>query len=173
MKKITIIGTSLLMVIALASFFFYQSCSPDPCKTTVCNNGGTCADGYCICAAGFEGIDCSTLSRDKLVKVWHTTSNSCDTAATGAAISITANTTNNKGLKIAYFSHLTCQTGTILISCTMTGTNTFVIDNSTYCGIIFTGTGSLDGSTLTVTYSFNDTSGFNVPSTGNCTAIYN
>jgi hypothetical protein len=59
MKRISFLTT--FSVIALFSLVLYMaSCKPDPCKTRAveCNNGGTCKDGDCICAAGYEGESC-------------------------------------------------------------------------------------------------------------------
>lgn len=59
MKRISFLTT--FSVIALFSLVLYMaSCKPDPCKTRAveCNNGGTCKDGECICAAGYEGDSC-------------------------------------------------------------------------------------------------------------------
>jgi hypothetical protein len=38
------------------------SCSSDKCKFVNCSNGGTCDGGACICAAGYEGPLCETVS---------------------------------------------------------------------------------------------------------------
>lgn len=47
------------------SFSFFQSC--DPCASIICNHGGTCVNGSCICTAGYEGPDCSIESRNKFL----------------------------------------------------------------------------------------------------------
>ncbi len=47
------------------SFSFFQSC--DPCASIICNHGGTCVNGSCICTAGYEGTDCSIESRNKFL----------------------------------------------------------------------------------------------------------
>lgn len=42
------------------------SCTQDPCKDVVCENGGACFDGNCQCAPGFSGEDCSIDNCDAL-----------------------------------------------------------------------------------------------------------
>ena len=56
MKKIK----SLLYIALVASVFSVAliSCTPDPCKDVVCQNGGTCLEGTCDCAAGYFGTFC-------------------------------------------------------------------------------------------------------------------
>jgi len=36
-----------------------NSCKKDPCDSTVCHNGGYCANGQCVCPQGYTGADCS------------------------------------------------------------------------------------------------------------------
>jgi hypothetical protein len=59
----------LLTAIATVGVFSatFISCTPDACKSVVCNNGGSCLDGACQCASGFEGTSCQTASRDKFI----------------------------------------------------------------------------------------------------------
>lgn len=52
MKSITILASFALC------FFMFSSCR-DKCKDVVCLNGGTCADGDCICPEPWGGADCS------------------------------------------------------------------------------------------------------------------
>ena len=70
MKKIYI-----LIFITLIGGILSFSCT-DKCKDITCNNGGTCNDGKCSCAPGFEGNNCSTASRDKFIGTWIGTTSS-------------------------------------------------------------------------------------------------
>lgn len=38
-----------------------------PCENIICLNGGTCNDGVCYCAAGFEGKNCAQRWSDRFV----------------------------------------------------------------------------------------------------------
>lgn len=46
-----------------------SACKKDPCKDVNCVNGD-CVDGTCVCAAGYEGADCSTAENDKFLGTW-------------------------------------------------------------------------------------------------------
>ena len=52
-----------------ATMLFTTSCTQDLCvkNKITCQNGGTCLDGICTCAAGYEGDLCATESRTKFV----------------------------------------------------------------------------------------------------------
>jgi len=56
-------STITLLLITILLF----GCKKDPCKDVDCLNGGTCIDGTCQCAAGFEGSECDTESRQALI----------------------------------------------------------------------------------------------------------
>src|SRR2546421_8302190 len=67
MKKVSIFGMSILTVIAVATVMFINACTSDPCKDVVCQNGGNCVSGTCVCTAGYEGTNCETESRAKFL----------------------------------------------------------------------------------------------------------
>lgn len=43
----------------------------DPCKDVACQNAGTCDDGTCICATGYEGTNCETEQRAKFLATYN------------------------------------------------------------------------------------------------------
>lgn len=49
---------SVISIFAISTYF--SACTADSCKTRAveCMNGGTCKDGDCICAKGYEGDSC-------------------------------------------------------------------------------------------------------------------
>lgn len=51
----------LYLLLAIAILFTTESCKKDPCKDTVCLNGGACDDGTCICPTGYSGPQCQTF----------------------------------------------------------------------------------------------------------------
>jgi hypothetical protein len=59
-----------IKIFFVLSALIMTSCAKDACKDTVCNNGGVCNDGTCICAAWFEGTNCSTEQRAKYFGVY-------------------------------------------------------------------------------------------------------
>lgn len=56
---------SFLATAALGTTLFFASCKEDKCKDVTCNNGGTCIDGSCECATGYEGTKCETAANLK------------------------------------------------------------------------------------------------------------
>lgn len=67
----------IIFTVMVASFMFVTVVSvtckkeKDPCEDVVCYNGGHCEDGTCVCAAGYEGADCKTESREKFLGTWY------------------------------------------------------------------------------------------------------
>lgn len=60
MKKYSIVYTTLVVLGFFSISLWMNSCKPNPCVTRAveCKNGGTCKDGDCICASGYEGDSC-------------------------------------------------------------------------------------------------------------------
>jgi hypothetical protein len=116
----------LLTAIATVGVFSatFTSCTPDPCKDVICNNGGSCLDGACQCASGFEGTNCETSSRAKFIGNYTV----LDTAQAVASYSctITASSTDPTKVIISNPANLN-----------LIGTNTSV-------------TGTVSGNTLTI-----------------------
>jgi len=59
-----------MLAVGAFTMVTYTACNKDECKDVVCNNGGTCANGSCNCATGYEGTNCETETRAKFVKTW-------------------------------------------------------------------------------------------------------
>jgi hypothetical protein len=70
MKKLKSILVASILTVATFSATVFTSCNPDACKDVVCSNGGTCTDGTCACAVGYEGTNCDTESKAKFLKNW-------------------------------------------------------------------------------------------------------
>ncbi len=62
----------LFTFLSLTAVIFF-SCNRDLCKGVVCANGGICNRGQCTCQAGYEGINCETISRSKFIGAWTVT----------------------------------------------------------------------------------------------------
>ncbi len=73
MKSIRNIAFSALLALGAFTTVTYTACNPDECKDVVCNNGGSCVDGTCNCATGYEGTKCETEARKKFIKTWTAT----------------------------------------------------------------------------------------------------
>lgn len=64
------------VLIAAISVISIISCTKDNTKSTTiikcvtCDNGGLCINDTCRCPAGYEGVTCQTLSRNKYIGSW-------------------------------------------------------------------------------------------------------
>ncbi|MBX2906717.1 MAG: hypothetical protein KF744_11805 [Taibaiella sp.] len=54
-----ILLTSILTLLTFGAVI-YTSCQKDRCKRLICQNGGTCQDGFCYCTSGYTGRYCQT-----------------------------------------------------------------------------------------------------------------
>ncbi len=72
-----------LTLISIASFFaigsvvLYTGCVQDSCTDLQCQNGGSCADGFCRCPTGYEGTECENSIADRFVGTY-TGATRCD-----------------------------------------------------------------------------------------------
>ena len=148
MKSIRNIAFSALLTFGAFSAITYTACNKDECKDVVCQNGGTCSEGNCTCPTGFEGTNCETLSRDKMLGTYLGTE-VCDLGTDNYSITLSANSDKIKITLINLYNDA------ITAVCTMTGANTFTF-NGTQSGATFTGTGTYASSTLTVEYTLTD-----------------
>ena len=57
-----LVALSALLTVSAFCAVIYTSCKKDDCKDVVCNHGGTCSGGSCICPTGYEGTSCETRS---------------------------------------------------------------------------------------------------------------
>ena len=167
MKKLSILTAGIMMVFSLAIITFYSSCT-DPCKDVVCLNAGTCVDGACSCADGYEGDDCGTAIRQKFIGSW-TAADACSLSGTGAyTVTVTAGTgifdvkITNMWNAFVNQVNATISGNTITISTQEPDSDGFTISG--------TGTISSDGLTITWTYTVTDTS---TGDTDTCTSTWN
>lgn len=146
----TILMASFLTLGALTTMTF-TSCNGDKCKDTVCNNGGTCneSDGSCSCAVGYEGTDCATLSRAKFIGVFIGTE-TCTIGSDAYSITCSASASDlTFNIQNLYNQSLTAVASA--------NGNAFTIPSQTVgAGITASGSGSITGDNITVTYTIND-----------------
>lgn len=120
----------------------------DPCKDVTCQNGGTCDEGECICPTGYEGTNCETEERAKFFGTWRTTNETCTSGGPSTFdITITTNSGDISKINIAnlYGAGFTAVA-------TLTGNNVSIASQSFGTGSIV-GSGSLSGTTLTLSYT--------------------
>lgn len=149
MKSIRNIAFSALLAVGAFTTITYTSCNTDECEDVECFNGGTCIAGSCACPTGYEGTDCTTLTRDKFVGVYNG-NETCTIGSDTYAITLSA---NSEDLKINYTNVYNQNLSAV---CTITSTNTFTFSGSAAGGITYNGTGSLNANTITVDYTVND-----------------
>ncbi len=167
--------------VVLGSLVGLQSCNTDPCdaSTIVCKNNGSCLDGVCLCASGWEGSNCETQSLTKFLGNNNTAATYSFTDSSNVA------TCNNTG-NTAYTGNLEVKrstsdstkllivnlggfgTGTI-VNAYITSTNKLTIPSQQITGasnitVDGLGTYTKNGTTETIagTYTSND-------GTSNCT----
>lgn len=122
----------------------------DPCAGVTCQNGGVCVNGDCDCPPGYTGDDCSGESNDVTPFLGtYDADQTCTTSNTTYIIVITEGT-DTAEVVMSNFAGLS-----ILISGFITG-NDMSIPSQTDSGLTITGSGSLSGSILTITYTITD-----------------
>ncbi len=151
MKQIRQIALSALLTFSAFGAVVYTSCNKDECKDVVCQNGGTCAEGVCTCATGYEGTNCETKSRDKFVGTYAGTE-ICTLGNDSYSVVVSA---NSDAIKLTMTGLYNDPTAPYTATCTMTAKDAFTFSGSSSASasIIFSGTGTLTGSTLKIVYT--------------------
>ncbi len=60
MKNIKLFIITAIVMITGSGLLIFSSCSKTTCGNLVCQNGGSCSDGKCVCPAGYSGNLCQT-----------------------------------------------------------------------------------------------------------------
>jgi len=58
----------LLLLVSITTLTL-NSCKKDPCDSTICLNGGYCANGSCVCPEGYTGADCSQQKTPTQIRI--------------------------------------------------------------------------------------------------------
>ncbi|MCB9233141.1 MAG: calcium-binding EGF-like domain-containing protein [Bacteroidia bacterium] len=143
----------------------------DPCANTECLNGGSCVDGTCVCATGYEGSDCSTLSRAKLIGAYNV-AETCSGSPFTYACTISGSTSDDLKINFSNFYDLLGFYGiSTPVTATMSGEESFVVSTTITSGAdtyTVSGNGSVNSdATLSLTYNV-DVNG----TVDACTATY-
>jgi hypothetical protein len=143
MKSFRLVALSALLTVGTFGTVVYTSCTKDACKGVTCLNGGTCSGGTCTCPTGYEGANCETTSRTKIIKIW----SASDTKVGGAALP-------------TYSSNI------------VGGTAIADVKISNFSGLFINDVnGSLNGNTITVVNQVPDNDTFSVSGTGTYDAV--
>ena len=70
MKKISLIGSTILLFLMVSGGVLFNACTKDPCKKIICKNDGICRDGKCKCKLGFDGVNCESKMYERYIGVW-------------------------------------------------------------------------------------------------------
>lgn len=157
MKKLKTILLAGVMTAGIFSTAVFTSCNSDACADVVCSNGGSCVDGTCACPAGYEGAKCETESRTKLIGNYLMSG----TDNTGGTYTNVPATTTTSSASKTKFLFAVASAG-LSLTCTMSAANAFVIDNQTLSGTTYSGSGTYNGSTLTMILNEVDNTGTTV-----------
>lgn len=168
MKKTIFLGVPVLALFATALIFFYTSCTTDPCKDVVCLNDGVCNAGNCDCAPGYEGTDCSTVSRDKFIGTFLVNDVCTTSGSSSYNVVITSSSTD---VTKAFISNA-WNAFTNLVNATIDGSAiTIPLQEPDGDGFTISGSGTMDvaNGVITMTYTVTDT---NTSTTDNCNATW-
>lgn len=131
-----------------------NSCT-DACKDVVCQNGGTCVDGSCDCAAGYEGTNCETETRAKILGTFQVEENCTVTGPAQYNVTISSSSADVLNVIVTPFGGYTGASGTLKLdgsTLTLSG-----ITGTTLLFTGFSGTVNASGSTITgVSYTVSD-----------------
>lgn len=137
----------VLVFIALATSMTFSSCK-DECKDVDCLNGGTCSDGDCNCADGYEGSNCGTESRAKYFGSYNTINEMC--ASGGPSVFSITITTNSGGINKITMNNL--YDANLPVVATLSGSSVTIASQAFGTGSI-SGSGSFTGNILTLSYT--------------------
>ena len=160
---------NVIAVFALAiGLMFAQSCA-DPCKDVECGANGTCVEGVCECNAGFEGDQCETEMRTKFLKTGATVSETCGGTNTPAYTVDIIKGNAIDAVRIKNLGNYDCSgtTSEYYVEGTVSGTSLTIPQqtvNILTCSITFSGSGSVSGTSVSITYTATYTGG-----SDNCT----
>ncbi|MBL7767036.1 MAG: calcium-binding EGF-like domain-containing protein [Chitinophagaceae bacterium] len=151
MKNLKSILVASFLTVGIFSTTVFTSCDPDPCQDVICNNGGTCTDGTCTCKAGYEGTDCSTLSRTKFIGTY-TGNETCTVGTDSYSIQCTTNSDDTKFNIINLYNN-----SPQLTAIASADGNSFTIPSQTVgAGVTASGSGAITSNSITITYTISD-----------------
>ena len=147
--------TRILQILGVAAIatIGMVSCDTDACKDVECGVNGTCLEGDCVCDAGYEGVSCETESRVKFNGTYLASGTiTCPESGNG--------TLSDETLTIAASSAAANKVtidlaGAILLTATVNGSD-LTVDPKTVNGLEYTGSGTLNASGTTLSFTINE-----------------
>lgn len=152
-----------LTVASIATITLSGCKKDDPCEGVTCSNGGTCNNGSCSCAAGYEGSTCGTEVRSKFIASYSVQENCSPGGNFNYNMTINSSATGVQNVVLNNFYGV----GAAVVG-TVSGTSINIANQTvTVSGqaLTFSGSGQVNGSIMTLSYTASQ--GGNVD---NCTA---
>lgn len=150
MKSIRQIALTAMLTIGAFSAITYTSCTKDECKDVVCQNGGTCSEGTCTCATGYEGTNCETASSKKFAGSYSVIEQCSESGGVGPyTATISQSSSNAVNVLLQNF-------GDYNATITVTGSvdkTTLTIPAQTVSGYDISGSGTYNNGVITITYT--------------------
>ncbi len=150
MKNLRSIAVAAFLTVGAFSSTVMVSCNPDACKDVVCANGGTCTDGSCTCAVGFEGTNCNTRSTVKFAGSY----NCSDVCTTGSGTYSSTMALNSDSSKIIISNP--GNLGATTTAYATANVNSLVIPDQSVTGMSLTtvsGSGTKNGNVISGSYT--------------------
>lgn len=121
----------------------------DPCKDVSCLNGGTCNNGSCNCATGYEGSTCGTEVRSKFIASY-SVQESCTVGNYNYNMTINSSATGIDKIVINNFYGVgAAVTASVSGSSITIPSQTVTVQG---VAVTFSGSGQLNGNILTLSY---------------------
>lgn len=138
---------ALILVLSLSAVL--TSCKKDdPCDNVVCSNGGTCNDGTCACATGYEGTTCATEVRAKFIGTY-TGTFACP--GNNFTVNMTINPSAQGVTSVVFSDGADTWVGTV------SGSSVNIATQTITGGTTISGTGQLAGNILTLNLNLSGT----------------
>ncbi len=158
MKSIRNIALTALLTVGAFSAITYTSCNPDKCKDVVCQNGGTCSEGVCTCASYYTGTLCADQIRTKYYNSYKGNGTDSDgDTYTGWTMKFYKVGDDAKVLGMDILDNTNASVESFTV--TLQSNTTFKVDSKTTAGTTYSGTGSVNETTASLTLVAVDGSG--------------
>jgi hypothetical protein len=164
MKSLLKIFAVLTLIVVVVS-----SCKKDPCDDISCLNGGTCNDGTCACAEGYEGTTCATEERAKFLSTY-SVNESCTSGPFEYSISISTSSSGVSNVIIPNFGGYGVTVAATVNNSSINIPNQTLSDG-TGASATFSGSGQISGNILTITYNVSFNGGGSDACTMTCTKL--
>ena len=155
-------------------FFLFTACEEDACAGVSCTNGGTCIEetGACDCLPGYEGATCETNIILKFIGSYGVSYDGCFATSPDHMVDITQVSGENK-LNIFDLGDYACPGSRVQLIAEISGDQITIPSQNIDCSgeivYTFSGTGSISGNVISLSFSVNYESD-GLERTDNCTA---